>query len=157
MLIEHGEEGSLGVILNRATEMPVGEPLPAWHDYAASPAVLFAGGPVARSSAICLGLALAAHPGRRWSHVFEGIGTIDLNEAPVAAPTMAGLRVFAGHAGWGSLQLEDELDEGAWVVCAARTGDVLDPEPDLLWDRVIERQPGVIPFLARYPTDPNQN
>ena len=157
LLIEHGEEGALGVVLNRATEMPVGEPLPAWHDYAAEPAVVFVGGPVQRGSAICLGRSAAVERSPGWSPVFDGIGTVDLNEAPAEVPGVAQVRVFAGYAGWGPLQLEDEMDEGAWVVCDAQPADVLDPDPDLLWDRVVERQPGVVPLLTRFPPDPDLN
>jgi putative transcriptional regulator len=157
LLIEHGEEGALGVVLNRATEMPVGDPLPAWQDYAAEPAVVFVGGPVQRSSAICLGQSSIPTRSPGWAPVFDSIGTVDLNEAPSEVPGVAQVRVFAGHAGWGPLQLEDEMDEGAWVVCDARPADVLDPEPDLMWDRVVERQPGVVPLLTRFPPDPDLN
>jgi len=157
LLIEHGEEGALGVVLNRATEMPVGEPLPAWHDRAAEPAVVFIGGPVQRSSAICLGRTSDPAGSGRFGAVFDGIGTVDLNESPDDLPGVTSLRVFAGHAGWGPLQLEDELDEGAWVICEAHPDDVLHPEPDLMWDRVVERQPGVLALLTRFPPDPDLN
>ena len=157
LLLEHGEEGALGLVLNRATEMPVGEPLPTWQDQAATPAVVFVGGPMERSSAICLGR--SGQPARTggWAPVFADIGTVDLNEHPSQVAGVAEVRVFAGHAGWGPLQLEDELDEGAWVVCDAVSADVLDPEPDLLWTRVVERQAGVLPLLARFPPDPGLN
>lgn len=157
LLIEHGEEGALGVVLNRATEMPVGEPLPAWHDHAAEPAVVFVGGPVQRGSAICLGRSTTAIRSPGWAPVFDAIGTVDLNDPPAEIPDVAQVRVFAGHAGWGPLQLEDEMDEGAWVVCDADPADVLDPEPDLMWDRVVERQPGVVALLTRFPPDPDLN
>lgn len=157
LLLEHGEEGALGVVLNRATEMPVGEPLPAWEPYAAEPAVVFVGGPVARSSAICLGRSGLVGRASGWAPVFADIGTVDLNEDPSEVPGVGRVRVFAGHAGWGPLQLEDEMDEGAWVVCDATPGDVFDAEPDLLWDRVVERQPGVVPLLTRFPPDPDLN
>ncbi len=157
LLIEHGEEGALGVVLNRATEMPVGDPLPGWQPYAAEPGVVFVGGPVQRSSAICLGQSTTPTRSNGWSPVFGGIGTVDLNEVPTEVPGVTSVRVFAGHAGWGPLQLEDEMDEGAWVVCDAHAGDVLDPDPDLLWDHVVERQPGVVPLLTRFPPDPDLN
>ena len=157
LLIEHGEEGALGLVLNRATEMPVGEPLPPWQSYAADPAVLFVGGPVQRDSAICLGQSGTPLRSGGWAPVFDGIGTVNLNEDPAAVPGVTRVRVFAGHAGWGPLQLEDEMDEGAWVVCDARPDDVLDPDPDLLWDRVVERQPGVVALLTRFPPDPDLN
>ena len=157
LLLEHGEEGALGLVLNRATEMPVGDPLPGWQSYAAEPAVVFVGGPVQRSSAICLGRSDSPTRSPGWAPVFDRIGTVDLNEVPADVPGVARVRVFAGHAGWGPLQLEDEMDEGAWVVCDASAADVLDPDPDLLWDRVVERQPGVVPLLTRFPPDPDLN
>ena len=157
LLIEHGEEGALGVVLNRATPMPVAEPLPAWHEHAAEPPVVFFGGPVQRQSAICLGQSDVPTRSAGWAPVFDTIGTVDLNEAPSDVPGVKRIRVFAGHAGWGPLQLEDEMDEGAWVICDARADDVLDPEPDLLWDRIVERQPGVVPLLTRFPPDPDLN
>ena len=157
LLIEHGEEGALGVVLNRATEMLVAEPLPAWHDHAAEPSVVFFGGPVQPSAAICLGRSSTPFRSDGWAPVFDSIGTVDLNQAPAEVPGVEEVRVFAGHAGWAPLQLEDEMDEGAWVVCDAQPADVLDPEPDLLWDRVVERQPGAVPLLSRFPPDPDLN
>jgi len=157
LLIEHGEEGALGLVLNRATEMPVGELLPVWEPHATIPAVVYIGGPVQRSSAICLGRSELAIRTSGWSPVFADIGTVDLNEHPSEVPGVAQVRVFAGHAGWGPLQLEDEMDEGAWVVCDAFPADVLDPEPDLLWARVVGRQNGVLPLLTRFPPDPALN
>jgi len=157
LVIEHGEEGALGVVLNRATEMAVGEPLPAWEARAAEPAVIFVGGPVQRSSAICLGRSISTVRTSGWAPVFADIGTVDLNEHPDQLSDVSPVRVFAGHAGWGALQLEDEMDEGAWVVCDALHGDVFDPEPGRLWTRVVERQTGVVSLLARFPPDPDLN
>ena len=157
LLLEHGEEGALGVVLNRATEMLVGEPLPLWEAHAAEPAVVFVGGPVQRSSAICLGRKDPPLRSSGWAPVFADVGTVDLNMDPSEVPGVTQVRVFAGHAGWAPLQLEDEMDEGAWVVCDATPDDVVDAEPDLLWARVVERQRGVVPLLTRFPPDPELN
>jgi len=53
------EEGTLGVVLNRPTEVPVGQVLESWTDLVTGPSVVFRGGPVAPNSA----LALAIVPG----------------------------------------------------------------------------------------------
>jgi hypothetical protein len=37
---------------------------------------------------------------------------------------LRGVRIFAGYAGWAPGQLEDELEEGAWIVVTARSSDV---------------------------------
>ena len=57
-------------------------------------------------------------------------GLVDLDAEPTSvAPHVGGVRVFAGHAGWGAGQLEDELAERAWYVVDAVPDDVLTPEP----------------------------
>src|SRR5262245_50718879 len=43
-LLEHGEEGALGVVLNRPSELEVGEPLPEWRRFTGTPEVVFVGG-----------------------------------------------------------------------------------------------------------------
>ena len=54
LLVAHETGGALGVVLNRATEVPVADVLGNWGELAGDPAVLFEGGPVQPESAICL-------------------------------------------------------------------------------------------------------
>src|ERR671926_1784562 len=54
LLVAHEEGGALGVVLNRATEVPVTEVLGPWGSLAGDPAVVFEGGPVQPEAAICL-------------------------------------------------------------------------------------------------------
>ena len=66
-------------------------------------------------------------------------------------------KVFAGHAGWGPGQLDDEVDEEAWIV-----GDVLPDElwhdvGEELWAAALERKGGQYALLARMPIDPSLN
>ena len=46
LLVAHEAGGALGVVLNRATEVPVAEVLGGWSSLAREPSVLFEGGPV---------------------------------------------------------------------------------------------------------------
>lgn len=52
LLLDHDEEGSLGVVLNRPTPVDVGDILEAWADLAGEPGVVFQGGPVSLDSAL---------------------------------------------------------------------------------------------------------
>src|SRR3954454_13414333 len=54
LLVAHEDGGALGVVLNRATEVPVTEVLGPWGSLAGDPAVVFEGGPVQPEAAICL-------------------------------------------------------------------------------------------------------
>ena len=59
---------------------------------------------------------------------------------------LARARVFAGYAGWGPGQLEDELAESAWIVEPAQPEDVFTPDPEALWSAVLRRKGG--PFTS---------
>jgi putative transcriptional regulator len=86
------------------------------------------------------------------------LGLLDLDTPPrLLAPAIKELRVYAGYAGWSPGQLEEEIDEGAWVVVSAEPGDVFAAEPANLWRRVLRRQGGELAFLASYPDDPGLN
>jgi putative transcriptional regulator len=155
-MIEHNDEGALGVVLNRPTELLIAEVVPEWRDVAADPVVLHVGGPVGQTSVIALGLSLydASSGGTGFTPVVGRIGTVDLNAAPAnVAPGVEGVRLFAGHSGWGPGQLDWELDVDSWFVVDAEPTDVLDPYPETLWRRVLQRQPDRLQLLAHYPPD----
>src|SRR5262245_64828402 len=55
LMIEHNEDGALGVVLNRPTHLEVAAVLDEWARLAADPPVLYVGGPVEQNGVIALG------------------------------------------------------------------------------------------------------
>jgi len=160
LLLDHGPEGALGVVLNRPTGLPVDEILEAWRDeaLAAPPGVVFRGGPVSPDAVIGLARTDAEVDETRWRLVLEGVGTVDLAVAPPEQPmAVAGVRMFAGYAGWSPDQLEAELGEGAWIIVDALVTDVFTTEAEDLWHDVLQRQGGKLALLAAYPPHPSVN
>ncbi|WP_434600399.1 YqgE/AlgH family protein [Streptomyces sp. A5-4] len=171
LLIDHDDEGSLGVVLNRPTPVRVGDILLPWAALAGSPGVVFQGGPVSLDSA--LGVAVVPgdegaapgsrpHPGGRdpvgWRRVHGAIGLVDLEAPPeLLAAALGSLRIFAGYSGWGPGQLEEELSDGAWYVVESEPGDVSSPEPASLWRAVLRRQRSKLAVIATYPDDASLN
>jgi len=161
LMLDHGPDGALGVVLNRPTGLPVDEILDVWRDQAeaAPPGVVFRGGPVSPDAVI--GLARTDVPDADeslWRLVLDGVGTVDLAVAPDEQPVaVVGVRMFAGYAGWSPDQLEDELSEGAWIVLDALVADVFTEEADALWHDVLQRQGGKLALLATYPPHPSVN
>ncbi|EPH39911.1 YqgE/AlgH family protein [Streptomyces aurantiacus] len=158
LLLDHDEEGSLGVVLNRPTPVDVADILEGWGDLAGAPGVVFQGGPVSLDSA----LGVAVIPGEEgplgWRRVHGAIGLVDLEAPPeLLASALGSLRIFAGYAGWGPGQLEDELVEGAWYVVESEPGDVSSPDPEQLWRAVLRRQRSELAMVATYPDDPSLN
>jgi putative transcriptional regulator len=157
LVLEHGEHGALGVVLNRPSELAVAEPLPQWEPFVVDPAVVFVGGPVAPSAAICLARAGDATEIEAWMPLFDGLGTVDLEGHPDDIPVLDRVRVFAGYAGWGPGQLEGEIEEGAWFVLDSDPDDALSTEPGGLWRTVLKRQGGEYALVSTFPPDPTMN
>jgi putative transcriptional regulator len=157
------EEGTLGVVLNRPTEVPLGQVLEAWTELVTGPPVVFRGGPVSPNSALALALARGEDEPLGWrslagSPLMARVGLVDLEAPPeLLAEGISSFRVFAGYAGWGAGQLRAEIDEGAWYVLAGEPADAFIAEPERLWPAVLRRQGGDLALVATYPDDPVLN
>ncbi len=162
-MIEHNDQGALGVVINRPTpERDIGG-LESWVERCAYPAVVHAGGPVEPNALIGLawsGDAEVQHdnPDNGWSLWRRGIGTVDLGREPYeVAPPIKQLRIFRGYSGWGPWQLDAELEAGAWIVLDATPDDPFSREPDALWRAVLRRQGGRLAWVATAPDDLSAN
>ena len=157
-LVQHADDdGALGVVLNRPSETPLGDVLPGWALLAPDPVVVFVGGPVQETAAICLARlsrpepsdSVVVVPGAPW------LGTLDLDVD--AADPVQEVRVFAGYAGWSPGQLEAEVEEGSWWVLDALPHDCFTPDPERLWAQVVRRQGMPLALASTYPPDVSLN
>ena len=163
LMLEVDGDGALGVVLNRPSPVPVADVLDPWADTCAEPEVLFRGGPVSTEGA--LGLALLRDPDdapvgfRALDDTLDGrVGLVDL-DTPVelVSDSLAGLRIFAGYAGWGAEQLAAEIEEGSWYVVPGEVPDVFRGDPAELKRDVLRRQPGELAWHSTRPVDPDLN
>lgn len=157
-VVDHGTDGTLGVVLNRPSETDLLEVLPGWWSLAAAPRTFHVGGPCERDTALCLGVGHPPSdlPGLR--PVAAAVHLVDLDADP--AITGAGLdqlRVFAGYAGWGPGQLVAEIAADAWVVVDSEPGDVVAEMGRSLWRAVLRRQGGSLGLLSAWTADPSLN
>lgn len=158
LMLDHDGDGALGVVINRATEIPVTSVLSAWSELVRDPGVVFSGGPVATDSALGVADVTDGVEPLGWRRLYGTIGLVDLDAPPeLLADGIRGLRIFAGYAGWGPGQLESEVEEGGWYIVDADADDPFTSEPDQLWNRVLRRQPGELAFVATFPEDPLLN
>ena len=157
LVVEHSDEGALGLVLNRPSETTVGEALSELDELLDGQEPLFVGGPVQQSALIVLA---EFDDARRAAMIaFDDVGVLggspdgDDSDPPA---TRRG-RAFAGHAGWGPGQLDSELARGDWILEPARREDAFTPSPDELWRSVLTRKGGSYALVARMPTDPSVN
>ena len=160
-VIDHRSEGTLGVVLNNPSEVPVHEVLPQWGEHVVEPREVFVGGPVEKKTALCLA---ALRTGQRTDELSGVISVngpvvlVDLDTDPLELrDKVRGIRVFAGYAGWDADQLAGEIDRGDWLLCSALPSDVLASPKGDLWAQVLRRQGMPTALMATHPGDPQLN
>jgi putative transcriptional regulator len=141
LLAEFNDDGAVGLVVNRRSEVSVARVFPHLTATVASAGQAFLGGPVEKTRPMVLVRASASPPGAR--HVVDGIYLLTAREAIESAVTSAAtpghLRVYLGYSGWGPGQLEAETAEGVWHVLAGDPDAVFDPDPSSTWQRQIAR------------------
>lgn len=155
LITEHGDDGAMGIVLNRPAGAEVVEVLPELAEVAAGEPV-FVGGPVQPDSLVVLGE--FSDPARAAWIVVADVGLVsaatDLDELPAAVRRG---RVYAGFSGWGPGQLEAELAEEAWIVEPPLPSELFPDDPASMWSAVLERKGGQYALVARMPEDPSLN
>ena len=156
LVAHHDEDGAMGVILNRPGDQLVGDAVPELADVVPDEEPVYVGGPVQPDGVMVL--AEFEDPEAAALPVLSGLGFVALGTRGehVSGDTRRA-RAFAGHAGWGPGQLEDELDEEAWITAAFVPEDAFTAEPQGLWSEVLTRKGGPYALVATMPLDPSLN
>lgn len=156
LVVEHNEDGALGLVLNRPSETTVGEVVPQLSDLVDPTEGVLVGGPMQPGAVIVL--ADFMDPDEAALIAFEGVGVMGAGSDPAdLIGEVRSARAFAGHTGWGPGQLDGELERGDWILEPARRIDAFTPDPAELWSDVLSRKGGSYALVARMPTDPSTN
>jgi len=150
LIAEHGDEGAMGLVLNRPTETSVADAVPELSAIAGDEEPIYVGGPVSTGSV--LAVAELDDPGDASELLFGAIGFVQEPDVQVVRG-----RIFLGYAGWSAGQLESELEEESWLVLPAEPDDLFCDDPDGLWSSVLRRQGGPYALLSLMPPDPSLN
>jgi putative transcriptional regulator len=156
LVVEHNDEGALGLVLNRPSETNIGEAVPELATLLDPAERLFIGGPVQPSAVIVLAEFEDATDAALLA--FDDVGV--LGTGPSSDELTAGVRAgraFLGHAGWGPAQLDGELERGDWILEPARLEDAFCADARGLWSDVLTRKGGSYALVARMPADPSMN
>ncbi|MFT5141643.1 MAG: putative transcriptional regulator [Rhodothermales bacterium] len=156
LICDHNDSGSFGLVLNRDTSI---EPESIMEELGPADKTVRIGGPVQPNT-----LHYVHEFGDRIAEsirMADGLwwgGDFDELKRELAEPTLeAGVRLFMGYSGWGTGQLQDELDEGSWVVAPVRSEWVFRTDPDAVWRQVMLSLGGEWALVANYPDDPRLN
>ncbi len=150
LMLEHDpEQGAIGLVLNRSTDVSLGELCKTqglrW--LGASKLRADWGGPVGEDGGWVLlddvaaaGVdAIALTPGLHWARSRAALERIAENPRLTA-------RVLLGYAGWGAGQLEAEIAAGAWLVVPVSAGIVFETPLEARWEQAV-RSLGIDPAM----------
>ena len=154
LIAHHDEDGAMGLVLSRPSEVPAVEAVPALDGLPGAADPVFVGGPVQPEAFMVLAefddVEEAAAP------IMEHLGFMAAESEPEDL-SIRRLRLFAGYSGWGAGQLEAELEEPSWIVVDAETDDAFADDPDELWRTVLHRKGGPFELMVDMPFDPGLN
>ncbi|MEA1950023.1 MAG: YqgE/AlgH family protein [Planctomycetota bacterium] len=158
LMIEHTEDGALGVVLNRLADRSVEE---LWSEVSdvecRGHRPLNLGGPVS-------GPLMAVHTDKDSSEleIMPGLylAAQKANLDHLVQQEQHRCRIFLGHSGWGGGQLEEELKQGAWHVTPATLEAIFHAEDDL-WETVAKQISDSVLLeslkIKNVPSDPSMN
>lgn len=139
LIIDHGAEGAMGLVVNRPSCLSVAAALSHEFDLSSSAEMVHFGGPVDREALFILH---NSDPGDCCKQVVvPGVVTVGtseefhkvLNGVQSQDPSLA-YRIFHGCAGWAPDQLEGEIERGDWLVLEASSEATFHEDPYELWD-----------------------
>lgn len=164
LVLEHNQQGTMGLVINRPSEVTVETALSTNLTLGGTDAVVFAGGPVETSALMILHNSLIL--GKTDEQIVPGVylagsqSSFDtlVRQSPDPQPQPpqpdVRFRVYCGYAGWGAKQLEAELSRGDWHIVDGDPDMVLDNDPYGVWDicvRRLHRANRILPHNVRNP------
>lgn len=138
-ICDHNDEGALGLVINRPTDLQLGEILEHMDIEAAAGGIsaqpVYLGGPVQNDRGFVL-----HQPVGNWEatlKVTEDTGITssrDILEAIARGEGPEKIFITLGYAGWGAGQLEQELAANAWLSGPADSRIVFDTPYEQRWE-----------------------
>lgn len=157
LLCEHGDEGSVGFVLNQATDIKLGNILSQMPESGPS---IYKGGPVQPDTLHMMhrlpGQLGGDHEivkGIYWGGSFDSLCDISAENTY----SESDVRLFLGYSGWGPGQLEEEIREGTWLIANATDDILFNTSHENIWKQAIALLGRKYAYLAHIPTDPQLN
>lgn len=151
LLCEHGEEGSVGFIMNKPLNMRVDELI---EDFPEFESEVFFGGPVQTDTihyvhnvGDLLEDSIKVAEGVYWGGDFEKLKFLISSQLILPA----NIRFFVGYSGWSEGQLMDEMIFGSWIIADMDANYLFKSKPKRLWSQVMNDKGDTFTVIAQVP------
>lgn len=154
LLTDHDEEnGTVGFVLNQKSIYKIEDLL---DDVGSFPADVYIGGPVSTNTlhflhgvGDLLEESIPVCPGIWWSGDFEAMKFLMLQG--VIKPDS--IRFYLGYSGWSEGQLQEELNEKAWIMEEMDANYLFKKDPDVLWKEIMQNKGETFSALSQLDGD----
>ena len=157
LLIDHSEEGSMGLIINKQLPIFVNDIIEELKYMDDIP--LYKGGPVSTDTLfylhtlaeipgalpICKGLYLNGDFDEIKKYILQGNRMEDR------------IRFFLGYSGWDGKQLDTEIKENTWIVSKEENDYLMHSETKGMWKEALEKLGSKYETWSRFPQVPSHN
>ena len=159
LLVEHTQEGSMGFVLNKKTDLFVNT---FFSELAGAPEIpIYLGGPVSSNRLFfihTLGDLIIPDAYKINEELYFDGDFNALLRYIQNGPSIEGkVRFFLGYSGWQKGQLKDEILSNSWVVSHLSDSNVLQAEGEEFWKHTLKSLGSQYETWTKYPKDPYLN
>lgn len=136
----HDSWGSIGLVVNRPSDVPVAELLPEWAELVGADNRVYYGGPVEIN--LVRFLIRSSRPLEIGNRVLDDVYMVASKQMLDALMSNHNpnnvMHAYIGYAGWAVGQLEHEIDRGDWYIVKGDAKTLFDSDPETLWKQLIQ-------------------
>ena len=157
LIIDHNEEGSLGVIFNKRLAIPFNEIVQGFPDFKAD---VYLGGPVETDRIFFIHTVGNMIPDSY--KISEGLywsGNINVLKSMIKMDLIKPheVRFYVGYAGWDGGQLRNELKANTWLVGKFSSKQLLSTIPGKMWKNFVRQMGKRYMLWDKFPVNPSEN
>ena len=157
LMAEHNDEGSFGVVLNKAITASFNDVIA---DFPPFDAPIYIGGPVDTNSTFYLHT--MGDQIEDSNNIGNGLywgGDIEMIKEMILLKKLdsTSIRFFIGYSGWSPDQLNSELKMNSWLVHKKVNESILNYPTDNMWSALLKSMGPQYEYWTKFPKDPIMN
>ena len=146
---EHGDEGAMGVVLNRPSPVSVADAVPPLAELVETDELVHVGGPVQSRRSSCSATSATRPRRRRSCSVRSASCRGEIETRRGRRQPRAGARLRRATPGGAPASSRARSPRSSWIIEPALPDDVFTEDPEGLWSAVLRRKGGPFAVLAR--------
>lgn len=146
LVVEHGGQGSVGIIINRPSDVSLTQLVPKAKELGSKDDVVHFGGPVSPNAIVLLLQVRSPLAPEQGIHVFDDIylssSSSVLEHLLRRDDSEDMFHAYVGYAGWAPGQLTSEIKRGDWFVVPGDAKKIFSTDPESIWPQMIKALSG---------------